>query len=159
MKKLILILFLFISSLYSFDKVALEYGTSNHDIDIYGISVIKDINYEIIKDTNLSWEFTLQDAEGKKDDMVILSTQPMLNHFFNEKIYFELGLGVAYFSQKHLDNEEYGTHFQFKESAGFGYKFTDTFDITLKYTHYSNANINNKNAGIDLIGARLVYKF
>jgi|GEM_PF-1458065 len=151
-------IFFISTSLYSFDKVALSYGYKDN-IDITGISIIKDIDYRLIDKTDISLEFSAEYANGKKDDLYILSIQPLLSYNFTDSFYGEVGLGIAQFSETNLDKKKFGIHFQFKESVGFGYRFTDNFEATLKYNHYSNSDIDNENSGLDFVALRAIYRF
>ncbi|WP_164971012.1 acyloxyacyl hydrolase [Halarcobacter mediterraneus] len=158
MKKFILTFFILVSFTYGFDKVALKYGYKG-SANFYGIALIENLNYKPFDIFNLSFEFSGEYAEYKNDDMYILSLQPLLDYNLIGDLYLEGGLGIAYLSEKYLDHKEFGMHFQFKESIGFLYKFNDKMDASLKYNHYSNANLNSKNSGIDFIGLQFNYKF
>lgn len=158
MKKIILLLIMLISYSFSFDKVSLEYG-HKENVNIYGISLVKNFEYKLFDLADLSLEVTAQNARGDNDDLFIISTQPLLTIDLLEKLYFEAGVGVAYFSKEYLDHKRFGMNFQFKESIGFGYKFTDNIEATLKYNHYSNADLASENAGLDFIGLRVIYSF
>ena len=50
-------------------------------------------------------------------------------------------------------------NFQFKESIGFGYRFSDDIEASLKYNHYSNANLDDENSGLDFVGLQVAYRF
>ncbi|XPV70093.1 MAG: acyloxyacyl hydrolase [Halarcobacter sp.] len=161
MKKNFIILFFLIFSIQSlnaFDKVSLSYGHKD-DIDITGISLIKDIDYEILDNLNLSIELLGEYAKGKQDDMFIISAQPMASYDLTKNLYFEAGAGIAHFTKEQLDKKRFGMNFQFKESVGFGYRFSDILEATLKYNHYSNADLAGSNAGLDFVALRVIYRF
>jgi lipid A 3-O-deacylase len=154
---LIFLLFI-VSNLHGFDKISLGYGNLDN-VSTTGISLIKDLNYKIMDNSNLSIEILSEYVDDKDDNMFIFSAQPLLDYNFTDKLFLEVGVGVAYFTEKTLDDKEFGTHGQFKESIGFGYRFTKKWESTLKYTHYSNADFSSKNSGLDFIGLRVIYKF
>ena len=158
MKKSILIFFLLVSYACSFDKVSLEYGYKESS-DVYGLSLVKDFNYKLFDLADLSLEVSAQYVNGKNDDLTIISTQPLFTIDIVNDLYFQAGVGVAYFSEKHLDHKKFGTNFQFKESIGFGYRFSENIETTLKYNHYSNADLDDENSGLDFIGLQVVYRF
>jgi len=158
MKKIVLILVMLVSYACSFDRISLEYGYKD-SIDVYGLSLFKDFDYKLFDIADLSLEVTTEYVDGKNDSMAIISTQPLATIDITENLYFEAGLGVAYFSKEHLDHKQFGMNFQFKESIGFGYRFNDDFDATLKYNHYSNANLDDDNSGLDFVGLKVAYRF
>lgn len=159
MKKLFIVLILLSSTVFAIDRVSVGYGQDSDNIDVYNIAIQKDFDYKLIENTNLGLEFALEYIDGSNDDMAIISTQPMLSYDITEKFYIEAGVGIAYFTEKELDDNKYGTNFQFKQSIGFGYKITEKIDTTLKYTHYSNADIDDDNSGLDIVMLKFVYKF
>jgi hypothetical protein len=158
MKKIILVFFLLMGCLNAFDKVSLEYGYKNN-IDVYGIALQKDFDYKLFDIAKLAFDISAQHISGEDDSLTVISAQPLINIDLSKKIYFEAGVGGAYFSKDYLDHKKFGMHFQFKESVGFGYRFTDNFEATLKYNHYSNANLDDDNAGLDFFGIKVAYKF
>lgn len=158
MKKIVLVLVMLVSYACSFDRVSVEYGNKD-SIDIYGLSLVKDFDYKLFDIADISLEVTTEYVDGKLDDLFIISTQPLAKIDITENFYFETGLGIAYFSKEHLDHKQFGMNFQFKESIGFGYKFNDNFDASLKYYHYSNANLDDDNSGLDFVGLKVAYRF
>jgi hypothetical protein len=72
--------------------------------------------------------------------------------------YAEAGLGVAYFSRTRLGDKNFSTHFQFSEHLGIGIELVGRGFGGLQVSHYSNADIEKPNAGINLyqvvVGAR-----
>jgi opacity protein-like surface antigen len=71
--------------------------------------------------------------------------------------YAELGLGGALLSRTSLGPKRFSTNFQFAEHVGLGAEFGG-FSAGWRYSHFSNADIETPNEGIDLhqivIGAR-----
>ncbi|NMG66865.1 hypothetical protein GPA19_18150 [Azoarcus indigens] len=64
--------------------------------------------------------------------------------------YFEAGLGAGLFSQSKLGAKEFSTHFQFSEHLGAGLEFAKRWYAGYQFSHYSNADIELPNDGIDL---------
>jgi hypothetical protein len=64
--------------------------------------------------------------------------------------YAEAGLGVALFSRDRLGGKAFSTRFQFSEHLALGVEWTGRGFVGLQYSHYSNANIEKPNDGIDL---------
>jgi len=73
-------------------------------------------------------------------------------HYGNAAIrpYFEAGLGAGLFSQSKLGDKEFSTHFQFSEHLGAGLEFAKRWYAGYQFSHYSNADIELPNNGIDL---------
>jgi opacity protein-like surface antigen len=64
--------------------------------------------------------------------------------------YAEAGLGASLFSRDTLGSKQFSTHFQFSEHLGLGVEFGGGWFAGLRYSHYSNADIEKPNDGIDL---------
>jgi lipid A 3-O-deacylase len=64
--------------------------------------------------------------------------------------YVEAGLGAALFSRDQLGSKDFSTSFQFSEHLGLGLEFAERWFAGLQYSHYSNADIEKPNDGLDL---------
>lgn len=64
--------------------------------------------------------------------------------------YAEAGLGAALFSRDRLGGKDFSTRFQFSEHVGLGVEFAERWFAGLQYSHYSNADIEKPNDGLDL---------
>jgi opacity protein-like surface antigen len=64
--------------------------------------------------------------------------------------YVEAGLGASLFSDDRLGNKDFSTRFQFSEHLGLGLEFSGRWFAGLQYSHYSNADIDKPNDGVDL---------
>jgi lipid A 3-O-deacylase len=64
--------------------------------------------------------------------------------------YAEAGLGVSLFSRDRLGDKDFSTRFQFSEHVGLGVEFAERWFAGLQYSHYSNADIETPNDGLDL---------
>jgi len=161
LRRLLLIFLLVYSSAFAFDKLSVGYGQDDDSANVYNIAIQKEFDYKLLEGTNnLNLEISAEYINGSNDDMVIISAQPMISYDITKDIYFEIGVGIAYFSEDQLDDKQFGMNFQFKQSIGFGYKFNDKLETTLKYNHYSNADMKkNKNDGLDIVRLQLVYNF
>ncbi len=159
MKRIFILLFLSSFTLLNgFDKIFFSYN--NYDnVSATGIGIIKPLDYKIIDNSSLNIELLSEYMDDKGNDMYVFSAQTLFDYYFNKNYFFEMGLGVAHFTKTTLDKKQFGSNAQFKESIGFGYKFNKRVEATLKYTHYSNADLAEKNSGLDFIGLRVIYKF
>jgi hypothetical protein len=159
MKRITILLFIFsFSLLNAFDKTFFSYN--NYDnVSATGIGIIAPLDYKIIDNSNLNIELLTEYMEDNGEHMYVFSAQTLFDYYFNKNYFFEMGLGVAHFTKTALDKKLFGSNAQFKESIGFGYKFNKRVEATIKYTHYSNADLADKNSGLDFIGLRVIYKF
>lgn len=64
--------------------------------------------------------------------------------------YAELGLGFSLLSRDRLGTRELSTHFQFSEHVGLGAEFGKGWFAGWRYSHYSNAGIEQPNDGLDM---------
>src|SRR5690554_4850909 len=70
--------------------------------------------------------------------------------------FIEGGIGLSYFTETDLDDQDLGSKFQFEDRLGVGLRFNRGSEVGLRYYHYSNAGIKNPNDGIDM--AALYYR-
>lgn len=73
--------------------------------------------------------------------------------------YGEAGLGVSLFSNDRLGTKTFSTHFQFSQHLGLGVEFAGKGFAGYQYSHYSNADIDKPNDGIDLHQAVIGVRF
>ena len=64
--------------------------------------------------------------------------------------YAEAGLGLSLFSNDTLGAKAFSTHFQFSEHLGLGVEFAEKWFAGWQFSHYSNAQIEKPNDGIEL---------
>jgi len=63
--------------------------------------------------------------------------------------YAEAGLGLSLFSNDTLGTKAFSTHFQFSEHLGLGVEFAENWFGGWQFSHYSNADIEKPNDGIE----------
>lgn len=73
--------------------------------------------------------------------------------------YGEAGLGLCLFSNDQLGTKTFSTHFQFSQHLGVGVAFAGKGFAGYQYSHYSNADIDKPNDGIDLHQAVIGVRF
>ena len=64
------------------------------------------------------------------------------------KPYIEAGIGVAFFSDTELEDNNLGSSFQFEDRLGFGVRFNGQ-EIGVRAMHYSNAGLSSNNDGAE----------
>lgn len=90
-------------------------------------------------------------ASGK--EMWVVGITPVVR--FEPKAspgFLEIGIGANYFDKKQLnDTKSVGTHFEFGDIFGLGFKFgrNQEYEFGYRFIHYSNAGISSNNPGID----------
>jgi lipid A 3-O-deacylase len=57
------------------------------------------------------------------------------------------------------DRKNLGCRWLFRESVSLGYRITEQHNISVMYDHSSNAELCDRNDGIDSLGIRLGYRF
>ena len=150
--------------------VALHAG-SGSDGDIAGLAVISHQDFWTHSFQN-GWavrthlESSLTQISGKGTngrDLVVLGVTPMVR--FEPKSspgFIEVGIGANYFDKKNLnDQKSVGTHFEFGDIIGVGFKFggQKQHEIGYRFIHYSNAGISSNNPGVDFHMLRLKTSF
>lgn len=66
--------------------------------------------------------------------------------------YFEGSIGGALFTQRELGHRDLGSKLLFQDMVGLGVNFGNEhkYDVSIRYLHYSNADIVQPNNGIDV---------
>ena len=73
--------------------------------------------------------------------------------------YAEIGLGMHLLSHSSIGGTRMSTAFQFGNHIGLGYRFgaKESFDLSYRFQHLSNASIKRPNAGINFNQIRVQY--
>ena len=173
--RLFIITFLFFVlsiNVYANDKnevndITFGYGGSSENIDIFKLSIKKDLNKYFFENRYKYlpkyYEASLGYWEAQNGGNIkSISFTPMFRYEFEQYYesvpYIELGIGVTYISERELEGEDFGTHFQFEDVIGLGFKFLD-LDLSYRYIHYSNAGMNSNSAYIDFQMISISYEF
>ncbi|WP_044873512.1 acyloxyacyl hydrolase [Pseudomonas sp. LFM046] len=80
-----------------------------------------------------------------------LSFSPVFIYEFSGetvKPYVEAGIGVAFFENTELEDNDLGSSFQFEDRLGVGLRFSGQ-ELGLRATHYSNAGLEQPNDGVE----------
>ena len=64
------------------------------------------------------------------------------------KPYIEAGIGVAFFENTELEDNDLGSSFQFEDRIGFGVRFAGQ-EVGVRALHYSNAGLKQPNDGVE----------
>lgn len=112
---------------------------------------------------NLTFDFDLsahfwQNLYGP--DITAASLVPLVKY----KIYTEyitivtrIGIGIAYVDQIRWGNRELGDNWMFEDKIEIGVELTSNHRVALLLQHYSNAALNSKNDGTNLLSINYSY--
>jgi|GEM_PF-22824 len=158
-----------------YDTVTLNYGQSKENIHICRFGLRKEFNYdlEVFDFVRLSgyFESSLNYWHGKYDDNYGIAFSPVFTYYFTipdiptiptipetVKPYIEGGIGVSLFLETLADGRDLSSSFLFEDRIGIGLQFKE-WDFSFRYLHYSNANIEKPNNGIDIFMGSVSYRF
>jgi lipid A 3-O-deacylase len=100
---------------------------------------------------------------GEHSSLVDYGLTPVLRVQRNELAgpYAEIGLGMHLLSHSSIGGNRMSTAFQFGNHIGFGYRFgvNQSFDLSYRFQHLSNASIKRPNPGTNFNQIRLQYHF
>jgi len=135
--------------------------------DIYRVALRKEWSLDWYQDeigrfsayADASWNLWRDAGE----DLQALALSPVLRFDFANGPgglipYLEVGIGAAYLTQSHLDEQRLGTRFQFEDRAGLGMR-SQQWDLALRVMHYSNGGIKKPNDGFSMVMVNLGYRF
>ncbi|KEI70992.1 acyloxyacyl hydrolase [Endozoicomonas elysicola] len=122
------------------------------------------------------WKSTLSPTEDSRrigaDSVKQISLSPIFRFTSNGPLigetspFLDLGVGVSYQSEKdieqqHLSGINMGGHWQFETRAMVGLTLGEDnpFEVSYGWMHYSNANLNSDNEGLDFQTLQLAYRF
>ncbi len=152
------------------DGVMLSYGQGMTDalIQYKDISGAQQYSLGLFWDTDYTFQHDLLGhAElsveaywskiSKQQTMKVLALRPVLTFWESQQKtriwYWQAGLGVSYFDNKHLDPIEFSSNAQFAMIFGIGMPLDKAkqHQLTLRYNHYSNGYTSRPNQGLDTL--------
>lgn len=93
----------------------------------------------------------------------VTSTSPLIGE---TSPFFDFGVGISYQSeedieQQHLSGINMGGNWQFETRVMVGLTLGDDnpFEVSYGWMHYSNANLNSNNEGLDFQTLQMTYRF
>ncbi|MBT5323627.1 MAG: acyloxyacyl hydrolase [Campylobacteraceae bacterium] len=98
---------------------------------------------------------------GTSNNVKVVSFSPVLMYSFDTDFknitpYIQFGIGGCYLADSVVGGKDVSTHFQFEDRIGIGFK-TEDYRIDLNFFHYSNADIEKPNPGVDFYMLTFVY--
>ncbi|NWH04672.1 acyloxyacyl hydrolase [Desulfobacter latus] len=150
--------------------VSLGYGQSTDRIDIYRAGLLKQWHIKWLESKTGYvcgyFELSYNRWEHDGDDVNAVAFSPVFQYIFHAfhagnatwYPYIEAGIGVAGLDDYTIKNRRLSSTFQFEDRVGAGIRIKNA-DISLRYMHYSNADLKAPNDGIDIFIGTLAWYF
>jgi len=128
------------------DTVSAGIGEGRENRGVYWLGLRKKHRFGFYETAVSTWTHGTEDIH-------IFSLSPvftiLLGKIASVTPYIEVAVGLAYISDTTLGRRDLTTHYQFEDRLGLGLRFRD-WNVSARYMHYSNADIEKPNAGMDL---------
>ena len=119
---------------------------------------------------NLYWEASMNlweyGDENTHSSNFALSVSPVLTKRIGTigdqyPVHFEFGIGASLVNDREFAGKDIGSHYQFEDRIGFIFSLNEkqTSQVSVRYMHYSNAGLNDKNPGLDFLSVAYVHHF
>mgnify|MGYP001828738922 FL=1 len=149
-----------------FDAVTLSAGSSDDFDTPLRIGLRGDTEYRWFESgtgyLSTYYELAVSRFADSDNPATAISLSPVLTYNFKTagklEPFVEFGIGLAWVSEKSVGLRETGSHFQFEDRVGAGFR-SGPHDWTLRYIHYSNAGFEEPNDGLDLLMINYGYRF
>ena len=142
-------------------------GRGHAELDIYRLGLQWDFRKTLWQGERSSlggyFEASLNRWDGQFESVTAAAFSPVFVLEFGDESnrfrpYIEAGIGVAILSDDRAGGRRLGSSWQFEDRIGFGFA-SDKYDFHYRYMHYSNADIEKPNQGLDahVIGLSITY--
>lgn len=109
------------------------------------------------------WEFG---ADNQHDTNYALALSPVISKQFatiadKYPLKWEFGIGVSLINDTIFAGKDIGSHYQFEDRLGLVLEFDDNLkqSVAIRYMHYSNGGLNDKNPGMDFLNLSYAMHF
>jgi hypothetical protein len=109
------------------------------------------------------WEFG---ADNQHDTNYALALSPVISSQFATiaNIYplkWEFGIGISLINDTRFAGKDIGSHYQFEDRLGLILEFGEDLkqSFAVRYMHYSNGGLNDKNPGMDFLNLSYAMHF
>ncbi len=162
------------SAVWALDGVSLEAGRGNNSVDMVRLGaqwkmkrpVFKlDNNWQISSYVDVTAGYWRADtiAPSQNSSLVNLGLTPTLRLSRGDGpgFFLDAGLGMHLLSHTSITSRTFSTAFQFGNHLGVGYRFggRQSYELSMRVQHLSNAAIKRPNGGINFAQLRLAYHF
>ena len=114
----------------------------------------------IIGDVDVYWEVSVNFWEfgetNQHETNYVLAISPVITRQFatlydRYPVHWEFGIGLSLVNDTRFAGKDIGSHYQFEDRLGviIGLDEASSQTVTLRYMHYSNGGLNDKNPGMD----------
>jgi lipid A 3-O-deacylase len=125
---------------------------------------------EWLGDVDIYWELSVNlwefGADNQHDSNYALALSPVLSSQFASiankyPLKWEFGIGVSLVSDTRFAGKDIGSHYQFEDRLGLVLEFGESLkqSIAIRYMHYSNGGLNDKNPGMDFLNVSFAMRF
>jgi hypothetical protein len=101
------------------------------------------------------WEFG---ADNQHDTNYALALSPVISSQFatianKYPLKWEFGIGISLINDTRFAGKDIGSHYQFEDRLGLILEFGEDLkqSFAVRYMHYSNGGLNDKNPGMDFL--------
>lgn len=109
------------------------------------------------------WEFG---ADNQHDTNFALALSPVISSQFatvanKYPLKWEFGIGISLINDTRFAGKDIGSHYQFEDRLGLVLEFGDNLEqsFAVRYMHYSNGGLNDKNPGMDFLNLSYARQF
>ncbi|QKE62295.1 acyloxyacyl hydrolase [Aquipseudomonas campi] len=94
--------------------------------------------------------YTYWDGDETSSNHSLSFTPVFVYEFAGETVrpYIEAGIGVAFFENTEVEDNDLGSSFQFEDRLGVGLRFSGQ-EVGIRAVHYSNAGLEQPNDGVE----------
>lgn len=94
--------------------------------------------------------YTYWDGDETSSNHSLSFTPVFVYEFAGETVrpYIEAGIGVAFFENTEVEDNDLGSSFQFEDRLGVGLRFSGQ-EVGIRALHYSNAGLEQPNDGVE----------
>lgn len=84
---------------------------------------------------------------------------PTFRYAVTERLSVDAGIGISLFTRTTWGQTDTSTRFQFADHLGVSYQITNTYGVSIRYVHASNAGIKRPNPGVDSVQFNVTASF
>ncbi|MBB1521339.1 acyloxyacyl hydrolase [Aquipseudomonas guryensis] len=94
--------------------------------------------------------YTYWDGDETSSNHSLSFTPVFVYEFAGETVrpYIEAGIGVVFFENTEVEDNDLGSSFQFEDRLGVGLRFSGQ-EVGIRAVHYSNAGLEQPNDGVE----------
>jgi hypothetical protein len=125
---------------------------------------------EWLGEVDLYWELSVNfwefGTDNQHDTNYAVALSPVFSSQFatiadKYPLKWEFGIGVSLINDTIFAGKDIGSHYQFEDRLGLVLEFGDNLEqsFAVRYMHYSNGGLNDKNPGMDFLNLSYAMHF